>query len=556
MSDNGAADALVVGAGPVGLTMAAELARHRLRCRIVDKSAARSDKSKALVLWPRTLELLDGSSAIEPFLGAGLRVVRARIFGDGQPLAQLTLDGLASPYPFALMIPQSETERLLEAQLTRLGGAVERGVELVDFAADADGVSARLRRADGTGESVRGGWLIGCDGAHSTVRHGLGIDFAGAAEPNDWILADLRIDGDLPPDELRIYWHAQGILAFFPIAPGRFRVVADGGPATDEKARDPTLAEVQAVMDARGPGGLIARDPVWLAGFRINERKVTHYRAGRVFLAGDAAHIHSPAGGQGMNTGMQDAYNLAWKLGVVQAGRGRADILLDSYSGERSAVGDAVLRNAGGMTRIATLRNPTAQHLRNALVPVLASFGFVHAKVRDTLSELAVHYRQGPLSHDERSLALRARALASGGVVAGDRAPDAPLIDRRTGSRVQLFSLLRGIRHCLLLCAGDASGEELRRSLDRIAAAVRSAYPDLIDVFVVAPPGAPHGGTSEIGLLVDPSGELQKSYAMHAPTGVVIRPDGYVGYYGQPIDRERLLAHLASYLPPVLPHRH
>jgi 2-polyprenyl-6-methoxyphenol hydroxylase-like FAD-dependent oxidoreductase len=552
VSVHAAVDALVVGAGPVGLTMAAELARHGVRCRIVDRSAVASDKSKALVLWPRSLELLDRAGAVEPLLAAGLRVVRARIFGDGQPLAQLSLDGLASPYPFALMIPQNETERLLAAHLAGLGGVVERGVELLDFGADADGVSVRLRRPDGTPESVRATWLIGCDGAHSTVRHGLGIDFAGVAEPNDWILADVHLDGDLPADELRIYWHAQGILAFFPIARGRFRVVADSGPAAAmDKVRDPTLTEVQAVVDARGPGGLTVRDPLWLAGFRINERKVTEYRVGRVFLAGDAAHIHSPAGGQGMNTGMQDAFNLAWKLGLVRAGRGREAILLDSYSRERSAVGDEVLRNAGAVTRVATLHSPTAQHLRNALLPVLASFGFVRARARDTLAELAVHYRRGPLSHDERPLAPRARALASGGVVAGDRAPDVSVLDGRTGARTQLFRLLHGTRHCLLLCTGDTSGEELRRSLERIAAAVRTTYTDLIDIYVAAPAGPAGGAAPETPLLVDVGGEVRRSYAAHVPIGVLIRPDGYVGYYGQPADRDRLLAYLASYLVPT-----
>jgi len=522
-----AVDVLVAGAGPVGLTMAAELARHGLRCRVIDKSAARTDKSKALVLWPRTLELLDGAAAAAPFLAAGMRARGATIYGNGERLAELTLDGIASPYAFALMIPQSETERLLEAHLHGLGVTVERRVELLDFGLDADGVTARLRGPDGVEGAVRGAWLVGCDGAHSTVRHHLGMDFAGAAEPNDWILADVRIEGPLAQDELRIDWHARGILAFFPIAPGRFRVIADGGPAAaGDQPRDPTLAEVQAVVDERGPAGLRVHDPVWLAGFRINERKVAEYRAGRVFLAGDAAHIHSPAGGQGMNTGMQDAFNLGWKLALVQRGRGRAEVLLDSYSSERSAVGDEVLRNAGAMTRVATLRQPTAQHLRNALVPVFAALGFVQAKMRETLSELAIHYRQSPLSRDERRLGARVRAHG-GGVAAGDRAPDVPLVDARSGAATPLFARRRGTHHCLLLCAGD----DERWVPDAVAAAVRGAYPDLIDVVVAAPSPA-----------------LREVYAIHAPTGVLIRPDGYIGYYGQPIEADRLLAFLATYL--------
>ena len=398
MRSGGPVDTLVVGAGPVGLTLAAELTRHGVSCRIIDRSATRSDKSKALVLWPRSLEHLDSSGAVEPFLAHGLRVGRARIFGGGRPLAQLTFDGMPSAYSFALMIPQSETERLLENHLNQLGVQVERCVELLDFSARPDAVTARLRRADASEESVRIAWLLGCDGAHSTVRHGLGMEFSGSAEPNDWILADVHIGGDIAADEVRIYMSSAGILAFFPIAKERFRIVADTGPAAAvERPRDPSVEEVQAVVDARGPRGLIVRDPIWLTSFRINERKVNDYRRGRVFLAGDAAHIHSPAGGQGMNTGMQDAYNLAWKLALVHAGRGR-DRLLDSYTRERSAVGDLVVRNAAAMTRIATLRHPAAQHMRNRVLPVLASLAPVRSALRDTLAEMNINYRGGPLS--------------------------------------------------------------------------------------------------------------------------------------------------------------
>jgi 2-polyprenyl-6-methoxyphenol hydroxylase-like FAD-dependent oxidoreductase len=529
-------DALIVGAGPVGLTMAAELSRHGLRCRLIDKSPTATDKSKALVLWSRSLELLAGAGAVEPFLAAGMRVLRAGLHRGSERLAEVTFDGLPTPYPFALMIPQSETERLLALHLERLGGTVERGVELVEFRAESDAISARVRDARGGEERMQAAWLIGCDGAHSTVRHQLGIDFGGAAEPNDWILADVRIDGNVAP-EVGIYWHAEGILALFPITPGRFRVVADSGPAAPtERPRDPSLAEVQAVVDARGPGGLTVHDPYWLAGFRINERKVADYRVGRVFLAGDAAHIHSPAGGQGMNTGMQDAFNLAWKLTLAHRGGAHGDLLLDSYSRERSAVGDEVLRNAGAMTRIATLRRPTAQHLRNSLLPMLASLGFVQRRLRETLTELGISYRGSPLSHDDRS--LPARALAP--VLAGDRAPDVGLVDAQSGAETTLFARF-GTRYCLLLCDDAAAGNT---ELQATAAAVRAAYADLIEAYIVAPAGA----AGAVPLLLDHGGAMHAAYGVRGPTGILVRPDGYIGYYGQPLDGDSLLAHLASYL--------
>jgi 2-polyprenyl-6-methoxyphenol hydroxylase-like FAD-dependent oxidoreductase len=539
-----AVDALVVGAGPVGLTMAAELARHGMRCRIIDRNAARSDKSKALVLWPRSLELLASSGAVEPFVATGIHAVRARIMGGAAPLVQLTFDGMPSPYAFALMIPQSETERLLEAHLAAFGVAVERCVELLDFEAAPDAVTVRLRRGDASEETLRVAWLLGCDGPHSTVRHGLGMEFAGSAEPNDWILADVHIDGAIAADEMRIHVSPAGIAAFFPIGPGRFRVIADRGPAAGaQHPPDPTADEVQAVVTARGPSGLVVRDPVWLTCFRINERMVKEYRRGRVFLAGDAAHIHSPAGGQGMNTGMQDAYNLTWKLALVHAGRA-PERLLDTYSRERSGIAAMVLRNAAAMTRLGTMRDPRARRLRNTIAPMLTSLGVVRAAIRDTLAEMNINYRGGPLSRDARRLGARLRARWARGVVAGDRAPDAAVVDATTGTTTQLFALLRSGRHCLLLCVHGSITAALQRSLIDTAAAVQRAHPDLVHVFVVAPSGT----AGSLPLLLDRTGAVQAAYALHEPTAVLIRPDGYVGYLGQLLDGAGLLAHLASYL--------
>ena len=260
-----------------------------------------------------------------------MRVHRARISRGSDLIGDVTFDGVKSRYPFALMIPQSETERLLEERLEEYGTKVERRTELSGFAVRPEGVTANLRSADGKEERVEADWLIGCDGAHSTVRHGL----AGSAQPSDWVPADLHLEG-LNCNKLDIFWHA-GILAFFPIVGDRYRVIADLGPVkTAAGHADPTLEEVQTLVDERGPGNIHLHDPFWLSGFRINERKVKDYQRGRVFLAGDAAHIHSPAGGQGMNTGMQDAFNLAWKLGMVLHGAAKPS-LLNSYSIERCA---------------------------------------------------------------------------------------------------------------------------------------------------------------------------------------------------------------------------
>ena len=395
-----AAEVLVAGAGPVGLAMAAELARYGVSVRIVDKAAARSEKSKALVLWSRSLELIDRMGCGASFVSAGLKVNGARIMAGDRQIAHIRLDEVATPHPYALMLPQSETERLMEQHLNACGATVEREVELLRFEAGARGVTSFLRHADGREEEFESAWLIGCDGAHSSVRHGLGMEFEGDTLPSEWILADLHLAGlRCPPDEFCMFWHADGVLALFPISPGRYRIIADVGDG-DAGARraDPTLEQVQALLDRRGPGGVTASAPIWLSAFGINERKVAGYRAGRVFLAGDAAHIHSPAGGQGMNTGIQDACNLAWKLALVCRGLAAPEPLLESYSIERSAVGREVLRNAGRMTMLAVLRSGVLRAVRNHAASLLFGLFAVRRGMVNNLTELAIGYPESPLT--------------------------------------------------------------------------------------------------------------------------------------------------------------
>jgi 2-polyprenyl-6-methoxyphenol hydroxylase-like FAD-dependent oxidoreductase len=404
---------LVVGAGPVGLTMAAELARYGVPVRIVDKAAERTDKSKALVVWSRTLELLDRASCADSLVAAGLRGTGAKFIAGGKVVGHVGLTEVASPYPFALMLPQSETERLLEAHLANFGLIVERRVEALRFTPSEFGVATVLRHADGSEETVESEWLIGCDGAHSSVRHAFGFTFEGDTLQTDWILADIHVSGLPTPDtELSLFWHADGPLVFFPISPGRYRVIADTGASKGDRAPDPTLDDVQTVVDRRGPGGLRLSDPIWLSGFRINERKVKDYRSGWVFLAGDAAHVHSPAGGQGMNTGMQDAINLAWKLAMVVGDRGSA-ALLASYSPERSAVGEQVLKQAGRLTAVAVMHNHTAQTVRNFVGGLLLGLAPVRRAMADRLTEITIGYPHSPLNGPH----------GAGGPAPGERVP-------------------------------------------------------------------------------------------------------------------------------------
>ncbi len=292
---------------------------------------------------------------------------------------------------------------------------MERNLELVKFSNSSEGVHSTLRQADGREELVESSWLVGCDGAHSTVRHQLGMEFLGNTLTSDWILADVHLSNVPSADEVSVMWHADGVLVIFPINKDRFRVIADVGEAAGARRADPTLSDVQTILDRRGPGGIKATSPIWLAAFRINERKVADYRQGRVFLCGDAAHVHSPAGGQGMNTGMQDAINLAWKLALVCSDEATESPLLDSYSLERSAVGDMVLKGAGRLTTIATLHGGVKQSIRNRIASLVFGLAPVREAMVNAMSEISIGYPESPLNVKVSSF--------NGAPHAGQRAP-------------------------------------------------------------------------------------------------------------------------------------
>jgi 2-polyprenyl-6-methoxyphenol hydroxylase-like FAD-dependent oxidoreductase len=533
---------LVVGAGPVGLTMAAHLHHHGLPCRLIDRSPAPSDKSKALVVWARTLEMLENLDIVAPFLTAGMFLNAARLYGNGKLLVEITFGHADTAYTQPLMLAQSETERLLIEHLERVGIQVERQVELTDLVEQNNYVLATLRHADGREEQVRCDRLVGCDGAHSTVRKKLGLEFGGATEPSDFILADIRVEGPIPHDQLSLFWHARGLLVFFPFGTDRYRVIGDMGSAqASEQAPTPSLAEVQAVVDERGPGGVRLTDPVWLAGFRINDRKVKEYRKGRVFLAGDAAHIHSPAGGQGMNTGMQDTWNLAWKLALVQAGRAHPS-LLDSYSPERSAVGEMVLRNASRLTWLATMRNPIIQFIRNQVVSLAGQTAGFRRFFTRTLAELTVHYPNSPLNGESGI------GWTSSGVRPGDRFPDGPLLEAGTNRELRLLPMMRGTTHNLLLLPAPTDANALP-SLRDIEQRIRADYEGTIRTHLIVSARslpAEAGGFASIWL--DPEETIRRNLGARETALALVRPDGYLGYRSQPASWEPLRAHLDRYL--------
>lgn len=541
-------DALVVGAGPTGLTIALELARYGLRPRIIDKVPQPSQTSRALGVHARTLEYFDRIGIAERALAEGHKAHGISVYSHRQRIVHLNFDQIESRFNFVLVLPQSATEKLLAEKLASFGVHVERNVELTAFHQRATDVEAILRHADGgREESLRVPWLIGCDGAHSQVRHILNMPFHGRAFEETFSLADVRLEANLPDDELSIFLSSGDIVALFPM-PGerRFRVVIErhqGPPVTGE----PSLDDFQRALDEHSPVAARLSDPVWLSHFRISERQVEHYRRGRAFLAGDASHIHSPVGGQGMNTGIQDAVNLAWKLALVQRGRAE-EKLLESYDEERRPVGRRLLQATGALSQAILLRHPVADKLRDWTASLLTSLDVVQDKIRSSLSELGIHYRSSAIVAEHRPSDLRS-ALASWwetGPRAGDRAPDAAGLRTADGKELRLFDLLSSTGHVLLLFAAQTGDEAAARARQQRLTQINQRYQGILQRYTILPPeGKAIAATHDSSTIVDASGDLHRIYGVRDEMLFVVRPDGYIAYRSEPADPDKFEAYLS-----------
>ena len=385
-------DVLIVGAGPVGLFLANECARRGLRWRLIEARSSQSLHSKALAIFPRTLEIFDMAGIVVPFLETANRVTSVAVMAHGRTLAHMRFAPEESPYPFIGMVPQDVTEKLLVEELRRKGREVEYETTFVSADQQDDCVSVAVDRK-GEPIKIRASFVVGCDGAHSAVRHLLNLPFEGAEYNDLFLLADIETDDELPADELQLCPSEFGPVAIFPMSPTRRRVVAT---VEHQDGDAPSLDLVQKILVQRAPRGIEARALHWSSYFRIHHRQVARLRVGRMFIAGDAGHIHSPFGGQGMNTGLHDIWNLVWKLDLVLRGHGN-DRLLESYSAERRPVIKHVIETTDFLTKVMGTPNKFAQALRDVVIPMVSRLApFQHAFVQ-RLSELGIAYRGSPI---------------------------------------------------------------------------------------------------------------------------------------------------------------
>jgi 2-polyprenyl-6-methoxyphenol hydroxylase-like FAD-dependent oxidoreductase len=515
-------DALIVGAGPVGLMMAWTLAAQGVRCRIIDAAAAPETESRAIGIQSRTLEVFQMAGFVDEFVKIGHPLTAFNLHGrDGSQMFHVDFTDLPSRYKFLMTLPQQETERILTEQLRAQGVGIERPAKLVAFEQRDEEVLAHILNAEGAETEIACDWLIGCDGTHSRVRELLGLQFAGKTYDLQFMLGDVKIDTELSEDQGHGFSRAEGLLAVFPLGNQRWRLIADN-PAPGFEQRDkPSLEEWQTIVDTRASVPMELSDPNWTAYFRVHARIVESLRRGRVFVLGDSAHIHSPALAQGMNTGIQDAWNLGWKLALVQKGLAKR-ALIDSYESERLPVEQAVLKITDFTQTVVANTDSKVQVVRDMIVPLAFHFPFVEDKARERISELNVSYADSPIVEN---------SLLPSGPKAGDRAPDAAITVG--GETKNLYSLF-GREHVLLVLPHPKSanvdakrpafGGDLQQNLLRL----RDLYGEMLKIYSVVRDGEFEAG-SEGGSIVDVNGEIANSYG--AITALyLVRPDGYIAY--------------------------
>ncbi|HEV7422052.1 MAG TPA: FAD-dependent oxidoreductase [Mycobacterium sp.] len=483
---------LVVGAGPTGLTAAIELSRLGVDVRIVDKATAPSTTSRALGVQARTVELLRPRGVGDEMLRLGNRVSATTLYAGGKRLAGIELHRMPSEFNFILMLAQCETERLLTEQLGRQGVTVQRGVEFVSIDQDHAGAHVVLRDADGRVENVTASYVIAADGSHSAVRKSLGLGFEGRSLEQNYVLGDVHLAGAVPQDQLSIFLAPKGFLAVFPMGDGRFRFMATDPNGVTGDAGEPGLDDIQRLYDrtAHIPAQLYGLN--WSSRFRISSRHMSTLRSGRVFFGGDAAHVHSPAGGQGMNAGIQDMINLGWKLAMVLRGCAHPD-LLDTYQSDRLPVIRQLVAMTERATRVFNSTNPLAHALLVRLAPLVLARSAVQDKAAPRLGQIASSYRGRPITKGAGRI---------GRLRAGDRVPDVHLAEGR------LYDLLD---------------------------------PCTVTLFVMADPGGAAPAYCEWSPVPIAVRHIAVSTELgSAPGWLLVRPDGYLAAAGVPEEGNRL----------------
>jgi 2-polyprenyl-6-methoxyphenol hydroxylase-like FAD-dependent oxidoreductase/quinol monooxygenase YgiN len=537
-----AADVLIVGAGPTGLTAAIELARRGIACRVIDKRTEPSAQAdRAIGIQCRTMEIWEDIGIAREAMDVGVWLSGQTVFVNGRKAHQIDWNFPELPYGH-LGLPQYETERLLANCLTGHGVSIERGVELCGLTQDAAGVTAHVRRGEADIGPIRASYVVGCDGAQSAVRELLGLTFEGGMGmfPQLFMLGDVDMEWSVPEGHLLRFVRLvdnelRGMLVCVPLRGHRRYRIATlaprrlqeeiGGPVPPGFSREyapPALADIQAAIDELAPAGTQASNLRWSSIFRIKHGIVDRYRVGRVFVAGDAAHLHPPAGGQGMNTGIQDAWNLGWKLALAVRGEA-APRLLDSYEAERRPAGKEIVDRA---VRIAFTDEIDMDDERRQFL---------------TDMQMTLSYAESPLIGE----AMSVPGVPGAAPAPGERAPDANGLHRTgVGHPLRVFDLTRGTSHTLLLYADASVAEEDVLHLEALAGSLRELCAGQLNAYVLLSPEAPMPAGLGLPVLRDADDQFRVAYGVTGASAYLIRPDGHVGFRSSPVAATALRKHL------------
>ncbi len=511
-------DVLIVGAGPTGLMLANQLARRGVRTMIIDRHPAPARESRALGVQARTLEIYSRLGIVDRALALGRRATGANLWSNGRRAARVPLGDIGrdvSPYPYLLILGQDDNERILGENLAQWDLKVQWNTELVGLAQDDNTATATLKHADGTLHQVTAAWVAGCDGARSAVRSLTGIAFDGAPYEHVFFVADIEATGNMVPDELNIYLWREGFHLLFPMrGTNHWRLVGILPPELRDRD-DLVFDEVIPSIHQQAGTGLVFKSCDWFSTYRIHHRRAARFRDRRCFLLGDAAHIHSPVGAQGMNTGLQDAYNLAWKLALVVAGRA-APALLDSYEEERIPVARRLLDTTDRAFSLIVSASPLAALLRSTVLARVGAFAMRFERVRMfaflTISQTGIEYRASSLS---RTLP----GLPAAAPQAGDRFPWVRLKLEQDAEATSLFDEIDDTRFTLLLF-GQQQPTTVIPELD-----------DMLDTIVIP---ADLANVRELA-------RVQVS----RPSFYLLRPDGHIALAGTIFDAATVADYLA-----------